>query len=81
MEGHRSSKPICVGSIPTTPALGSVALTGRAPVLHTGGCGFKAHRSTVTVGVSAPLGLAEVVEALVCDTSVSEFSSRRSSQP
>ena len=34
----------------------------------------------MTVGEAAPLGLPEVVEGLVCDTSVSEFDSRQSPQ-
>jgi hypothetical protein len=99
MEGHRSSKSICVGSSPTIPAKpGFVAPTGRAPVLQSGGCGFKSrqiHLGTIAqlverspckreVRGSRPLGSTvtepKVVAGLVCETSISEFNSRRSPQ-
>ena len=44
MDKASISKSSNVGSTPTTPAHGFVALIGRAPVLHTGGCEFKPHR-------------------------------------
>jgi hypothetical protein len=107
MEGHRSSKSICVGSSPTIPAKpGFVAPTGRAPVLQSGGCGYllrrrsanksrQIHLGTIAqlverspckreVRGSRPLGSTvtepKVVAGLVCETSNSEFNSRRSPQ-
>jgi hypothetical protein len=73
MEGPRSSKSICVGSSPTIPAKpGTIAqLVERSPCKR-------------EVRGSRPLGSTvtepKVVAGLVCETSISEFNSRRSPQ-
>jgi hypothetical protein len=81
MEGPRSSKSICVGSSPTIPAKsGAVTQLGEYLFCKQKVRGSSPLSSTVTVGEAAPLELPKVVAGLVCETSISEFNSRRSPQ-
>lgn len=55
MEGHRSSKPIGVGSTPTTPVYGFITLMKKAPLFLTGGCGVPTQRISTTAMVAAAI--------------------------
>jgi hypothetical protein len=73
MEGHRSSKSICVGSSPTIPAK-SGAVTQLGEYLF---CTQKVRGSSP---LSSTVTESEAVEELACEASVSEFESRQSPQ-